>query len=169
MARRRRFNAVIKRQSAFALNINSMTDMFILLLVFLLQTYSTASVQIEPQHKLRLPTSSTQLSPVEGVRVIITEEALKLDDRTLATLDGRRFAAKDVDAKDPNFLPVLFQALDKMTKDEATAEKPKDHVKEGRVLLQADAGLPYETLRKVLYTASMAGYPQLKLVTMVGN
>ena len=45
----------------------------------------------------------------------------------------------------------------------------KAEIKEGRVLLQADAGLPYETLKKVMYTASMAGYPQLKMVTTVGN
>ncbi|MGE0633168.1 MAG: ExbD/TolR family protein, partial [Pseudobdellovibrionaceae bacterium] len=39
----------------------------------------------------------------------------------------------------------------------------------GQILVQADQELPYETLRKVMYTASMAGFPQLKMATIVGE
>ncbi|MBX2989175.1 MAG: biopolymer transporter ExbD [Bdellovibrionaceae bacterium] len=165
MSRRRRFQVAAKRPSSFALNINSLTDMFILLLVFLLQTFSTASVQMEPLPGMRLPSSNTNLNPVEGVKLTVSENELRIGDHVLATLENKRFQTKDTDVKDPNFLPQLFNELNKLAEN----KEDKEYLKEGRVLLQADARLPYDTLRKVLYTASMAGFPQLKMVTMLGN
>lgn len=165
MSRRQRYKPMIKSQSTFFLNITSMTDMFTIMLVFLLQTYSTADLEIIPQKNVRLPSSNTSLNPIEGVRITLSEEALKIGEQTVASLKDRRFAASDTDAKDPNFLPGLFAELDKLAKQ----DQPSEALKQGRVLLQADARLPYETLRKVMYTASMAGFPQLKMVTMVGN
>lgn len=167
MSRRKRFQPNIKKNSTFFLNINSLTDMFTIMLVFLLQTYSTADVEVTPVKGMRLPASNTSLNPVEGVRLTVTKEELRVGDHVLTSLKEKQFASKDMDSSDPNFLPALFAELDKMAKDEKT--KDKDWVKQGRVLLQADVALPYETLKKVMYTASMAGFPQLKLVTMVGN
>lgn len=164
MSRRRRFEQKTKKNSTFALNINSMTDMFTIMLVFLLQTYSTSAVDILPEKGVRLPSSNTTLNPIEGVRLSLSKDALKLGDQTLASLRDLEFERKDLDSKDPNFVPSLFAELNKLAQD-----KDKDHLKNGRLLLQADAGLPYETLRKVMYTASMAGFPQLKMITMVGN
>lgn len=165
MSRRRRFKAQTKTHSTFFLNLTSMTDMFTIMLVFLLQTYSTADVEIKPEKGLTLPTSNTSLNPVDGVRLTLSKEALKVDERMIASVKNDQFGGNDVDAKDPNFLPGLFSELSKIAAD----EHGKDPKKEGRILLQADAGLPYQTLRKVMYTASMAGFPQMKLVTMVGN
>lgn len=165
MSRRRRFKMPTKGHSTFALNITSMTDMFTIMLVFLLQTYSTAEVEIKPENHLRLPTSNTTTNPVDGIRLTLSNDELKLDDKAVATLKEKQFASADVDMKDPNFLPTLFNELNKLN----AADANKDPKKEGKILLQADAGLPYQTLRKVMYTASMAGFPQMKLVTMVGN
>lgn len=167
MSRRKRFQPNIKKNSTFFLNINSLTDMFTIMLVFLLQTYSTADVEVSPVAGLRLPASNTSLNPVEGARVTVSKDELRMGDHVLTSLKDKQFAAKDTDVNDPNFLPVLFAELDKLAKDEAT--KDKEWVKQGRVLLQADVAVPYQTLKKVMYTASMAGFPQLKLVTMVGN
>lgn len=164
MSRRRRFNANSKRHSVFLLNITSMTDMFTIMLVFLLQTYTTSEVAIEPAKGMRLPQSTSTSNPVEGARVSLSKDELKVGDMAIAALKNSQFDNKDLDNKDPNFIPHLFTELDKLAKD-----TEKKHLKEGHLLLQADADLPYDTLRKVLYTASMAGFPQLKMVTLVGN
>jgi biopolymer transport protein ExbD len=37
------------------------------------------------------------------------------------------------------------------------------------VILKAEASMPYNVIRKVMYTASMAGFPKMKLATVVGN
>lgn len=163
MSRRRRFTPELK-SSTFSLNITSMTDMFTILLVFLLQTYSTSNVQLEPLKNLRLPTSTSEKNPTESVKIAISKDTVRFEDKTIAEIKDSAFDAKDLDPKDSNFILPLFKELDKLAKS-----SDRSFVKEGKVLLQADADLPYNTLRKIMYTASMAGFPQLKLVTVVGD
>lgn len=163
MSRRRRYERP-KQKTSFALNITSMTDMFTIMLVFLLQTYSTANVEIIPEKGLELPASTSALNPVEGVKLSLSMDALKIGDRQIASVTDRHIAGKEVDANDPQFIPSLYTELDALIKQ---SDKPE--IKEGRILLQADTRLPYETLKKVMYTASMAGFAQMKLITLVGN
>ncbi|KYG64979.1 adventurous gliding motility protein S [Bdellovibrio bacteriovorus] len=167
MSRRRRYEPPVKKNSTFTLNITSMTDMFTIMLVFLLQTYSTSDVQIIPENNLRLPTSASMVNPTEAIKISLSKDALKIDQTKLADVKNNDFMAQDLEDKDTNFIKPLFQELDRIAKSET--EKDKDFVKDGKILLQADKELPYSTLRKVMYTASMAGFPQLKLITMVGE
>ena len=165
MSRRRRYEPNLNKNSTFTLNITSMTDMFTIMLVFLLQTYSTADVQIVPDSEIRLPASASMLNPTEAIKLSLSKNSLKIDQTKLADVKDADFLPQDLEDKDTNFIKPLFEELDKIAK----AEQDKPHVKEGRILLQADKDLPYATLRKVMYTASMAGYPQLKLITLVGE
>ncbi|MGZ3768089.1 MAG: ExbD/TolR family protein [Bdellovibrio sp.] len=167
MSRRRRFEPNLNKSSTFTLNITSMTDMFTIMLVFLLQTYSTSDVEIIPDKNVRLPTSASQANPTEAIKISLSREALKMDQTKIADIQNSDFLAKDLEEKDTNFIKPLFEELDKLAKSDK--EKDKTFIKEGRILLQADKDLPYATLRKVMYTASMAGFPQLKLVTLVGE
>lgn len=167
MSRRARYELPVKKSSTFALNITSMTDMFTILLVFLLQTYATSNVEILPENGLRLPSSASPSNPVEAIKMSLSTQALKIGDLKIADVNNAEFGSKDIDSHDTNFIKPLFEELERITKDAQNADK--DYVKEGKILLQADRELPYATIRKVLYTASMAGYPQLKLVTTVGE
>ncbi|MFS4460410.1 ExbD/TolR family protein [Bdellovibrio sp. HCB2-146] len=165
MSRRQRYSLPKKKSSTFTLNITSMTDMFTIMLVFLLQTYSTSEVQIIPENGLRLPQSATTTNPTEAVKLSLSATALKMDQTKLADVKDTDFLPQDLESSDTNFIKPLFAELDKLAKDPAA----KQHIKDGKILLQADRSLPYSTLRKVMYTASMAGFPQMKLVTLVGE
>jgi biopolymer transport protein ExbD len=68
-----------------------------------------------------------------------------------------------IDSSDANFIKPLFDQLEEVNK------KDPKLAKMGKVLLQADESLPYSTIRKIMYTASMAGFPNVKLITTVGN
>lgn len=176
--RRKRYEAP-KSASTFGLNITSMTDMFTILLVFLLQTYSTAEMQVTPDAGQSLPLSSAEANPIMAVEVSITKNELKIDNKVIATIKNMDFERKDIDGNDSNFIVPLFKALEEVTK----VEKEKDEkflagqspIKgnigklEGRILMKADSELSYQVVRKIMYTASMAGFPKLKMATVVGN
>lgn len=164
---RRKYEVPIKKNSTFGLNITSMTDMFTILLVFLLQSYATTEFEMVQNNDLRLPSSASFMNPTMGIQISLTTKELKLGEKAIAILSGTNFNSNDLEKSDPNFIKPLFDELDKLAKDEAN--KDAKHIKEGKILLQADRSLPYSTLRKVMYTASMAGFPQLKLVTVVGD
>lgn len=161
--KRTRFKPEIKRNQSFVLNITSMTDMFTILLVFLLQTFASSDVQIDPIEGLRLPSSNTEKNPVNGVKISMTHDELTIDKVLLAQIKNNEFEASAIDPNDSNFIKPLFAALQKINNDKDKKDKP------GKILFQADQELPYSTLRKVMYTASMAGFPNLKLVTVAGN
>jgi biopolymer transport protein ExbD len=165
MARRRRFEPNLKKNSTFNLNITSMTDMFTIMLVFLLQTYSTSEVQLNLEKDVRLPSSSSMLNPTEAIKISLSSNFLKLDNTIVADVKNFDFLPQDLEEKDSNFIKPLFLQLEKIAKEDSA----QVHTRDGRILLQADRELPYATLRKVMYTASMAGFPQLKLVTVAGD
>ena len=163
-----------------------MTDMFTILLVFLLQTYNTNEVQIIPEKGLKLPISNSESNPIKAIQLTISKTELKIEGRTIASVAGNDINKADIDKNDPNFILPLFNELDKLSKElnqKAAETKISDgtgttstrvpdneiSVVEGRILLQADSELPYSTLRKIMYTASHAGFPKLKLATVVGE
>jgi biopolymer transport protein ExbD len=144
-----------------------MTDMFTLLLVFLLQNFSTSSVEIKPISNMNLPLSSSYKNPVDVLQISVSQDEIRVSDKVVAHVQNRQIASNEVDAQDSNFIQPLFKELQERAKD-PKAKKTEDQ-DNGQILLQADKDLPYQTLRKVMYTASMAGFPHVKLVTVVGN
>lgn len=162
---RRRQKTVVKKNSTFTLNITSMTDMFTILLVFLLQSYSTSDVQIEPEGKIRLPTSTSEANPTPGVKISLSKEELKFDKTVISKLEKADFTPADLEAHDNQFIKPLFNELQKVN----AGKNENDPKKITQILLQADRDLPYALVRKVFYTASMAGFPQLKMITTAGN
>jgi Biopolymer transport protein ExbD/TolR len=57
---RNRYQVPVKKNQSFTLNITSMTDMFTILLVFLLQSFAAGEVQIDAAEGVRLPSSTTE-------------------------------------------------------------------------------------------------------------
>lgn len=160
---RNRYQVPLKRNQSFTLNITSMTDMFTILLVFLLQSFAAGEVQIDPAQGVRLPSSNTEKNPINGVKLSISPTELKFDQTVVAKVQNNQVEAGAIDSSDSNFIKPLFDQL------EAFNKKDPKLAKTGKVLLQADESLPYSTIRKIMYTASMAGFPNVKLVTTVSN
>ncbi len=160
MARRKRYVPEIKKQNGIMVNVTSLTDMFTVILVFLLQTYNTSEVQIEPPKDIRMPTSQSEGVLTQGLEMNLSKDTLTIGKEIIAQVEAGDFSKDSKDPKDPNFIPALFNSLDK-THKETTVKAVKD----GQILLIADRELPYAVIKKVMYTASMAGFPQVKLIT----
>lgn len=156
MDRRARFNK--KGNSTFALNINSMTDMFTIMLVFLLQTYSTNSYEVVPKMGLKMPLSFSDKTPEPAPMISLAKEALYLNDKTLAPLNNFNIAADLLDQGEI-IKPLLteLQALKQLKKDKE------------EIILQVDKDCPYPKMKQVLSTASLAGFIKVRLATIAGN
>lgn len=156
-----------------------MTDMFTILLVFLLQTYSVAEIQVTPDQGQALPLSSAENNPVLSVQISLTKDHLKIEDRIIANIKDLDFTSQDIDSNDPNFIKPLFTELEKLSKSEKQKDeafksgtspvKANSGVLDGKILVKADQTFSYGVMRKVMYTASMAGFPKMKMATVVGN
>ena len=165
MARRGMGKHMDKRApAAFKIQITSMVDMFVILLVFLLKSYSTSPVNITPKNGLRIPESSATADPIDVVKLIVAEDGVFVEDKKVMNLEKGRVPAGVIEDADPAFLRPVFEALDERAKMAKSISKVNDSFEfDGKVLLQADRELPYDLLRKVMYSSMMAGYADVKL------
>lgn len=134
--------------STFRLQITSMVDMFVILLVFLLKSFSTTELQPDLKIETALPSSNVVRAAAPTDRLI-----LKLEEAS-ATIGEKKvnLEAKTKRVSDPNFLPELYSALTKQ--------------KQGPLLIQADRKLNYQELQKVLYTCAVAGFTDVSLAVL---
>ena len=154
------------KKTTFVLQLTAMVDMFTILIVFLLKSFSTSAVHITPQKGMELPFSSSYTNPVEAVKLIVSVEGIFVEDKEIVKLTDGKVASIDVDQQDPDFIRPLYEALDKhASKSKDIADKNEDHEFDGKVVMQADKRLDYATLKKVMYTSSLAGYADMKLAT----
>jgi len=167
MARRGFAKYQDKRAAYFKIQITSMVDMFVILLVFLLKSYSTSPVNITPSDKLQLPISNSLKDPVDALKLVVSKTAIFVDDKKIVDLNQGSVDVKDVDAADTQFIRTLYAALDEEAKKARKIASVNEEMEfDGKVIMQADRSLPYELLRKVMYTSMMAGYSDVKIAVV---
>ena len=154
----------MRTPSSFKIQITSMVDMFVILLVFLLKSYSTSPVNITPREGLRIPESNATTDPVDVVKLIVATDGVFVEEKKVIDFDKGILAKANLDANDASFIRPLFEALDERAKLAKSISKVNDSFEfDGTVLLQADRTLPYDVLQKIMYTSMMAGYSEIKL------
>lgn len=156
MSRRARFQK--KPNTTFSLNINSMTDMFTIMLVFLLQTYSTNAFEIKPQKGVRMPTSVSEQAPADAPIVSLSQENLFLNDKSLLDVDNYQIPAPSLD-QGQIILPLLGELKSLKTLKPQLEE----------IILQIDKDCPYPQVQQILSTATMAGFLKVRLATISGS
>jgi biopolymer transport protein ExbD len=153
--------------STFKIQITSMVDMFVILLVFLLKSYSTSPVNITPNDKLALPVSTSTKDPVDVLKLVVSKAGIFVEDKKVLDLKDGKIDVKEVDASDTQFIRALYTELDVQAQKSRKIASVNETVEfDGKVIMQADRGLPYELLRKVMYTSMMAGYSDVKIAVM---
>jgi biopolymer transport protein ExbD len=153
--------------STFKIQITSMVDMFIIILVFLLKSFSTSAVDITPSEHLKLALSTSSTDPVEIVKMIVSQKAVYVEDDKVADLDNGDFLPAQMDANDRQFIRPLYEQLDKKAQQSKDLAKINETVEfDGKVLMQVDRDLPYSVLQKVIYTSMLAGYYDVKFAVV---
>lgn len=169
MSGRRGFSKYMDKRtpSTFKIQITSMVDMFVILLVFLLKSYSTSAVNVTPSDKLTLPASTSAKDPVDVLKLVVSKGGIFVEDNKIVDLREGALDVKDVDASDTQFIRALYNALDEQAKKSKGIAAVNEEMEfDGKVIMQADRSLPYELLRKVMYTSMMAGYSDVKIAVV---
>lgn len=106
-----------KRSSGyFKIQITSMVDMFVILLVFLLKSFSTSPVIISPKQGLRLPESTSPADPVDVLKMVVSTDGIFVEDKKVLSFSNGALAKEDFDSTDPQFVRKLYEALDEHAK-----------------------------------------------------
>jgi biopolymer transport protein ExbD len=135
------------------LNVVPMVDMFVMLVIFLLQQFSATGEVLYMQKDIKLPDAQhgqmIEIAPVVAVssdQVVVT--GVKVAD--IRELDS-----------DSGYLniPALEERLrDEKKRWEFIHQQDPDKKWDGVVNIQADKGVPFRIVKRVMYSCGVAGY-----------
>lgn len=148
-----------------SLQITAMADIFTVLLVFLLKTYATSAIEINPTAGMLLPKAFAAEAPVEALKLEVSEKSINIEGKTVAALEKYTFPASDLQANGAS--DTLSKALDHERQKGILIAKVNQDVKvDGRIVIIADQRVPYVTLKSVLASAALNGYTDFKLAVV---
>ena len=146
-----------------ALQITSMADIFIIILVFLLKSFSSGAVSITPSQGLELAEAFTDKEQMAALSMEISETAIQVDSSPVTPLKNFRFVTKDLDEN--GLSNTLEVAMKRMRERQNLISKANSEVDaDGKILIIADARTPYRTIKSALSSAAIHGYSDFKLV-----
>ena len=143
------------------LRLTSLIDLFTIIIVFLLKSYSAVEVNVVSRPDLTLPTTVMVRAPEESTVITVAKGSILVDGNYVAEVtpsgDVVGLAPDDV------VIPGLLGALrDEAAKGKDLAFRNKEQFK-GEITLQGDKDVPYKLLKRVLITAGKAEFGQFRL------
>jgi biopolymer transport protein ExbD len=171
-------------QKKFELQLTSLMDVMVIIVVFLLKSYATSTNTFTTVPGMKIPISSSQDMPPDSLQVIVTPEAITFEgERVLefqklpgdagSTEDGYSFKPTDLSEGNRQIRP-LFDALVK-ARDKAELLRAKSKARDaqgnplpfdGILAVTADKRVQYDTIRKIMYTAATAGYKVFRFLAL---
>jgi hypothetical protein len=115
-----------------------------------------------------LPTSTSSTDPVDIIKMVVSKKGIFIEDKKVLDFNSQmQVQPKDTDATDPMAIQPLFHELEAKANLVRTIASVNDKVSfDGKILVQADRDLPYSLLQKVLYTAMLSGYSDVKFAVL---
>jgi biopolymer transport protein ExbD len=141
-----------KNLRAFKPQMTSLIDLMTVIIIFLLQSFSTEGQIITVSSDLTLPASSARKPPELTVNVIVTNKYIMAETDKVATV-------AEVLGSDDLVVPQLGEWLRQrreMTEDIAKYSSKTAFT--GTVTIQADKRIHFRLLKKIMYTCGRQGF-----------
>lgn len=143
------------------LMLTSMMDMFTIILIFLLFSFSENPEDLKLDKDLELPTSTAKGEYQETVKIVLSQNELRLNDEIMAAVEGRQIAGLTNDNLENS---PLFQGLKTFRIE--SEESEEDQEPPQHVLFLCDKSHSFQTINRVIKTAGLAGYPNFQFAVL---
>ena len=148
------------------LMLTSMMDMFTIILIFLLFSFSEHPETLKLDKDLELPHSSAQSGYQKTIKIILSKKELRLDDEVLAEVRNHHFIGiSDEDLK----ASPLFERLNTKRTTQAAAGLQSETGEMPHILFLCDQSHSFKLINNVIKTAGMAGYPNFQFAVLEGE
>lgn len=138
-----------------ALQITSMADIFVIILVFLLKSYSVEGLPYEATVPLTPPVAKGRIEKTDSLKVEISSRVVALGGKPVSSMKDFRFTSTDMDSDGAS--QTLRKALARIRPSTVAGAKGP------RLIVLADEGAPYETIKAVLASAASEGFLDIQL------
>jgi biopolymer transport protein ExbD len=146
-----------KRTGSFTLRLTSMIDLFTILLVFLLKSFSAEGEIMSVAKDLHLPVSTAQKPPRATPILVVTNDWIILDGNPVEKVSTILADQRIVITK-------LLSELQKIRSfSESLGQLDVNMGFKGEITIQGDKEIPFEVLKKVMFTCGQIGYNNMLL------
>lgn len=139
-------------------DITSLLDILVILLVFLLKSYSASDLRVDLVENLALPPSiSEDLGDVAVIVQVNRVQEIWVNDEPIGRLRAQN-----------QIITGLKDKLEEIKAQEdnsrSLASVEEDSVENRRINLILDEELPYQVMRQLMHTAALSGFPEFKFI-----
>jgi len=147
------------------LDITSLLDILVIMLVFLLKSYNASGIILNVPKGLELPKSESQSINTSGVMIQVTPETIYVDDQVI--LDTKNLPRRTYDHNGRRIIPLYNELVRKKDLVKQIKRTSKEATKfTGVANLILDKSLKYSYIKKIMYTCAAAGYKTYKFVVL---
>ena len=137
-----------RNQTMLDMNLVSLIDVFTILIFFLLS--GASGVELLPSPKaVKLPESFTEKAPKETIVLVVSGTEILVDGRKVADV-------ADVMATKGDLIEPLKAELDLLAN--RVVVRAENQEKSKAITIMGDQNIPYQLLRKVMYTSARANF-----------
>jgi biopolymer transport protein ExbD len=142
------------------LMLTSMMDMFTIILIFLIFSFSENPETLTLGEDLDLPRSSSEADYTQAIRIVLSKSELRVNDEVMAQVMERQIVGlPDEDLTSSS----LFQRL-KTYRESQKIEEGEPQVR--HVLFMCDKTHSFKTINQVIKTAGLAGFPNFQFAVL---
>ncbi len=147
-----------KKEEEANLGMTSLMDIVSIIVVYLLKSYASDPVVINPTAGQKIPLSAADASLTEGMPIFVAPSGITFSDKKVVTLtpDGEI----DPAMVENHLIGPLYDVMaEEVDKAKQMAEN-QNREWEGRLILVGDQRLKFSALVDIMYTAGRAEFTQ---------
>lgn len=145
-----------KRGSVVAYaSMTSLMDMFTIILMFLLSTFSSDTANISASKKFTLPESTASAPYQQRLAIQITTDEILVEGIVVAAVD-------EVLASEELLIEPLHKALEAEAKKSIFIAESNTEMELSReVVIQGEKSIPFQLIEKIMFTSGQIGYSNI--------
>lgn len=153
------------KRELFEIDITSLLDILVILLVFLLKSYNSSGVTINVPKGISLPNSNSESINSAGVMIQASKDMLWVDSKTI--LDTNNLPKRVYDQGGSRIIPLYNELVRKKEEIKTLAKQaPQASKFTGVANLIIDKSLKYSYVKKIMFTCAAAGFKTYKFVVL---
>ncbi|MEZ4382104.1 MAG: biopolymer transporter ExbD [Nannocystaceae bacterium] len=158
---KKKYKAALRRQTEEEeanLGMTSLMDIVSILVIYLLKSYASDPVVINPTAGQKIPFSSADSSIQDGMPVFVTVRGITFQDKKVVTMTAE--GEVDPAMVQNHLIGPLFDSFSEEADKAKQLAENRGTEWEGRLILVGDQMLKFSTLVDVLYTAGRAEFKE---------
>jgi len=153
-------------ESEGGLNINSMMDMMVIIIVFLIKSVGSEPIQINQNDDLRLPNSTSTLAPEDMMVMSITKQWVMVEDESVIPINDGQIDPSALQSATSAVIPELQSRIEEQLNEQEQWARIAGREFEKMVTIISDSQTPYRVLTQVMITAAAAGVTNFKFAVI---